>query len=267
MTTLVNHYKIKRAAHTLSRQNSDQRWNLFRHLSWDRRDPQRRGTWDGGQLEAQPENVEQEQQQSGSPITHASTAPGFMSRRNGREAEGGGPDVKEQEVQEAGERSNQGSGDTTFVESQPGSAPETQDGLRARGNRRLNTASDTAKEEEPEEPEEPKDKPKKGKEPLFKHLTPKEPFTFANQLQRTFLSSWINILLFAAPVGIAINFVPGMNGIAIFVANFIAIIPLAAMLSFATEEIALRTGETLGGLLNATFGYVAPLFSARSSVA
>jgi Ca2+/H+ antiporter len=28
------------------------------------------------------------------------------------------------------------------------------------------------------------------------------------------------------------------------------------MLSFATEEIALRTGETLGGLLNATFGYV-----------
>jgi len=26
------------------------------------------------------------------------------------------------------------------------------------------------------------------------------------------------------------------------------------MLSYATEEIALRVGETLGGLLNATFG-------------
>lgn len=38
--------------------------------------------------------------------------------------------------------------------------------------------------------------------------------------------------------------------------NFIAIIPLAGMLSYATEEIALRTGEVLGGLLNASFGYV-----------
>ena len=36
--------------------------------------------------------------------------------------------------------------------------------------------------------------------------------------------------------------------------NFIAIIPLAGTLSYATEEIALRTGEVLGGLLNATFG-------------
>ena len=44
--------------------------------------------------------------------------------------------------------------------------------------------------------------------------------------------------------------------VGIFVINFIAIIPLAALLSYATEEIALRVGETLGGLLNATFGYV-----------
>lgn len=46
-----------------------------------------------------------------------------------------------------------------------------------------------------------------------------------------------------------------MNDVAIFVVNFIAIIPLAGTLSYATEEIALRTGEVLGGLLNATFGY------------
>lgn len=45
-----------------------------------------------------------------------------------------------------------------------------------------------------------------------------------------------------------------MNDVAIFVVNFIAIIPLAGTLSYATEEIALRTGEVLGGLLNATFG-------------
>ena len=40
----------------------------------------------------------------------------------------------------------------------------------------------------------------------------------------------------------------------VFVLNFFAIIPLAAVLSFATEEIAMKLGETLGGLLNATFG-------------
>ena len=40
----------------------------------------------------------------------------------------------------------------------------------------------------------------------------------------------------------------------VFALNFFAIIPLAAVLSFATEEIAHRLGETLGGLVNATFG-------------
>jgi Ca2+:H+ antiporter len=40
----------------------------------------------------------------------------------------------------------------------------------------------------------------------------------------------------------------------VFTLNFLAIIPLAAVLSFATEEIAHRLGETLGGLVNATFG-------------
>lgn len=45
-----------------------------------------------------------------------------------------------------------------------------------------------------------------------------------------------------------------INDVAIFVINFIAIIPLAGTLSYATEEIALRTGEVFGGLLNATFG-------------
>lgn len=104
---------------------------------------------------------------------------------------------------------------------------------------------------------EPADEPKKKKEHrMFKNVQPKEPFTVGNQIQRTLLSSWINVLLVAAPVGIVLGAIPNMNPIAIFVVNFIAIIPLAALLGFATEEIALRTGETLGGLLNASFGYV-----------
>ncbi|KZF23294.1 Calcium/proton exchanger [Xylona heveae TC161] len=78
-------------------------------------------------------------------------------------------------------------------------------------------------------------------------------FTVWSQLNATIFNSYINILILAAPVGIALNFT-NVNKIAVFVVNFIAIIPLAAMLSFATEEISLRVGETLGGLLNATFG-------------
>jgi Ca2+:H+ antiporter len=54
-------------------------------------------------------------------------------------------------------------------------------------------------------------------------------------------------------VGIIVNYLH-ITPVAIFVINFIAIIPLAALLSYATEEIALRTGEVIGGLLNASFG-------------
>ncbi|GAE00201.1 sodium/calcium transporter, putative [Paecilomyces variotii No. 5] len=89
----------------------------------------------------------------------------------------------------------------------------------------------------------------------------KQKFTVAGQLKATIFNSWINILLFAAPAGIAINYV-GVDPRAIFVVNFIAIIPLAAMLSYATEEIAIRTGETIGGLLNATFGNAVELIVA-----
>ncbi|KAK1759331.1 Sodium/calcium exchanger protein-domain-containing protein [Echria macrotheca] len=107
-----------------------------------------------------------------------------------------------------------------------------------------------------------KKKKEKKEHTFFKRITPKEPFTVRNQIQRTLLGSWINVLLVAAPVGIAINYVHSVNRVAVFIINFIAIVPLAAMLSFATEEIALRTGETLGGLLNATFGNAVELIVA-----
>ncbi|CAI7595964.1 unnamed protein product [Penicillium crustosum] len=94
-----------------------------------------------------------------------------------------------------------------------------------------------------------------------KSLSSNKSFTFASQLKATILNSWINVLLIAAPVGIALYAV-GANPIAVFVVNFIAIIPLAAMLSFATEEVAIRTSETIGGLLNASFGNAVELIVA-----
>lgn len=81
----------------------------------------------------------------------------------------------------------------------------------------------------------------------------KPKFTFVGQLRATLFNSWLNVLFIFIPIGIAMHFVK-VSPVIIFVMNFIAIIPLAAMLSYATEEIALRTGETIGGLLNASFG-------------
>jgi Ca2+:H+ antiporter len=69
----------------------------------------------------------------------------------------------------------------------------------------------------------------------------------------TLLSSPVNILLVFVPIGIIAG-LTGWDPVAVFVINFLAIIPLAAVLSFATEEISVRLGEALGGLLNATFG-------------
>lgn len=89
---------------------------------------------------------------------------------------------------------------------------------------------------------------------------PSSSFTIKNQLKNTLFYSWINILLLAAPVGIALNYVPSASPWAVFFVNFLAIIPLAALLSYGTEEVALRVGETLGGLLNASFGYGASLY-------
>lgn len=101
--------------------------------------------------------------------------------------------------------------------------------------------SDTEREEE---------KTRRRKEMLRKKIPA------VQQIKTVLFPHWytINWLLVCAPIGIGLHFVKGINPLAIFIVNFIAIIPLAGMLSFATEELAMRVGETLGGLLNATFG-------------
>ncbi|KAI9375554.1 Sodium/calcium exchanger protein-domain-containing protein [Aspergillus egyptiacus] len=65
--------------------------------------------------------------------------------------------------------------------------------------------------------------------------------------------SWINVLLVFVPVGIAAEAV-GLSPAVIFAMNAVAIIPLAGLLSHATECVASRMGDTIGALLNVTFG-------------
>ncbi|GKT45777.1 vacuolar calcium ion transporter [Colletotrichum spaethianum] len=238
----VNHFDIKRKAHGLSRRSQEQTWNPFRHVSWDSH-PSKRSTWDGANLEAQREAAAEDVETEDT-IHHVQSEPAPRDSETVRNSMG----------KETRSATGSGSGDTVFE-----NKPEEGGVLR---NRKTEAAQD---EEAP--PEEEREKPKKQKSGLIRHVEPKTPFTFANQLQRTLLSSYINVLILAAPVGIAISYVSSVNKIAVFVVNFIAIIPLAAMLGFATEEIALRTGETLGGLLNATFGNAVELIVAILALA
>ncbi|KAK2003454.1 calcium/proton exchanger [Colletotrichum falcatum] len=67
------------------------------------------------------------------------------------------------------------------------------------------------------------------------------------------LSNYVNFLLVMVPLGIVAGKLH-WSPTAVFTINFFAIIPLAAVLSFATEQISMKLGEALGGLLNATFG-------------
>lgn len=70
---------------------------------------------------------------------------------------------------------------------------------------------------------------------------------------KTLISNYVNVLLVFVPIGIVAG-VAQWNPTTVFVLNFLAIIPLASLLSFATEELSAKLGQTLGGLLNASFG-------------
>ncbi|KAI9664871.1 MAG: hypothetical protein M1821_006319 [Bathelium mastoideum] len=90
---------------------------------------------------------------------------------------------------------------------------------------------------------------------LWEHSNPlvRYPALTAHKTMQVLASNPVNILLLFVPAGIITGAV-GANPTAVFVLNFLAIIPLASLLSFATEELAAKLGQTIGGLLNATFG-------------
>src|SRR5262245_37337530 len=70
---------------------------------------------------------------------------------------------------------------------------------------------------------------------------------------------WKLLLLAGIPLAGALEFLRPEQQTAIFLASAIAILPLAAYIGRATDELANRLGGGLGGLLNATFGNAAEL--------
>ncbi|KAI0867954.1 Sodium/calcium exchanger protein-domain-containing protein [Hypoxylon argillaceum] len=77
---------------------------------------------------------------------------------------------------------------------------------------------------------------------------------FFSTTKKILFHSWINLGLVFVPVGIVVANIPNANSGAIFGINAVAIIPLAALLSYATESVARKMGDTIGALLNVTFG-------------
>lgn len=77
---------------------------------------------------------------------------------------------------------------------------------------------------------------------------------FWKNFKAVLLSSKVNVLLVFVPVGIAVAQIHSIPPGVIFAMNAIAIVPLAGLLSYATESVAHRLGDSLGALLNVTFG-------------
>ena len=65
---------------------------------------------------------------------------------------------------------------------------------------------------------------------------------------------FFGVALLLIPLTIVLDHVGGVPPPALFFAAAVAIFPLAALLVHATEQLATYTGDTIGGLLNATFG-------------
>ena len=87
-------------------------------------------------------------------------------------------------------------------------------------------------------------------------FTPSRPVgnpSYYASLKAVFFYTPLSLLLILIPVSWALHFTH-QNATIVFVTSALAIIPLAALLGLGTEQIALRTSQSIGGLLNASLG-------------
>jgi Ca2+:H+ antiporter len=78
-------------------------------------------------------------------------------------------------------------------------------------------------------------------------------YSFINGAREILLNGFLNILFIFTPLSIisySLNWLAPIT----FTFSVIAIVPFAERLGFITEQLALHTNPTIGGLLNATFG-------------
>ena len=88
--------------------------------------------------------------------------------------------------------------------------------------------------------------------------------TIPRQLWKSLTGSWLNVLLLVAPVSWYVA--SRGDSLWVFVLAAVVLIPAAGLIGEATEELANRSGPTLGGFLNATFGNAAELIIAVAAL-
>ena len=77
--------------------------------------------------------------------------------------------------------------------------------------------------------------------------------TVVRDIWTVLCSSYINVLIVFVPLGLisgALEWSPQTQ----FITNFFALMPLASLLSYGTEELSKTAGKAWGSLLNVTFG-------------
>lgn len=77
--------------------------------------------------------------------------------------------------------------------------------------------------------------------------------TFARSLINIIKFSPLNVLLVFLPISWAMHFTHQSDAV-IFATSALAVLPLAALLGFGTEQVAVRTSSAVAALLNATLG-------------
>lgn len=78
---------------------------------------------------------------------------------------------------------------------------------------------------------------------------------FGPSLKSAITYTPLNICLAFIPVSWALHYSHQSDTLT-FICSSLAIVPLAAQLTLATEQISLRTSQAVGGLVNATFGNI-----------
>lgn len=239
----LNAFHVKRQAYRISREDSTlgDRWNPFRHVWSGRKGPRRSQTWDGN---LDPEEAQRNEESFGGGI-RVTPHPSYALSHSRSEDVQGTAVGDHQEADLSAGRPTNASGDIDIIVESPetvviGDSTNGNDETvlrKRRASPRYSTSvhecqKDTSKSE------------KKLEHRLFKNVQPREPFTIRNQLCRTLLGSWVNLLLVAVPAGITLNAVKGPTW-ETFVVNFIAVFPLYAITDIAVIEIEMRMGRVM----------------------
>ncbi len=96
----------------------------------------------------------------------------------------------------------------------------------------------------------------------YPQLRLRVPLHLYRTTKTTLFFSRANLLIPFVPLAIvAANL--KWNPVALFTLSFLAIFPLAELLSWSTEQVAASVGQTIGGLLNATCGNLVEMIVSR----